>query len=118
MKALTTIFARFIFALVFLVFGMMHIMKGEAMAGMIPEWLPGAVFWVYLTGLAMIAAAFSIILRVYTRLAMFLLALMLLIFIFTIHLPGLLEGNQSSLSALLKDAGLMAGALIIAGQLK
>ena len=49
----------YLFALPMAVFGIMHFMAGEAMAGMVP--IPGGVIWVYLTGAALIAAAVAII---------------------------------------------------------
>lgn len=87
------------------------------MAGMIPSWLPGGVFWVYLTGLALIAASVSLLIEKMTRLAMLLLALMLAIFILTLHLPGIFNEAtmQASMSGLLKDMALMGGALGVAG---
>lgn len=102
---------RYLFALTFLVFGVLHFMNAEAMAGMVP--IPGGVIWIYITGVAHILAAVSIIIEKYTRLACLLLALMLLIFILSIHLPALLGGDMNAMSQLLKDMGLAGGALIL-----
>lgn len=59
MQMLTSTVARILFALPFLVFGLMHFVGADSMAGMVP--VPGGVFWVYLTGVAMVAAAVAII---------------------------------------------------------
>jgi uncharacterized membrane protein len=40
-------------------FGVSHFTQAEKMAGMVP--VPGGVFWVYFTGVAMLAAAVGII---------------------------------------------------------
>jgi uncharacterized membrane protein len=69
MQALTTTVARVLFALPFGIFGLLHFMGGQNMAGMVPAWIPGGVFWVYLTGLAHIAATVSIIAQKKARLA-------------------------------------------------
>jgi putative oxidoreductase len=115
MKFLTSTLGRIIFAIPFLVFGIMHLVKANDMSGYVP--IPGGVFWIYLTGLAMIAAFVSIITKIQIKLATMLLALMLLIIIVTIHIPGLSNPQmmQITLTNLLKDAGLMGGALILAG---
>ncbi len=63
MGALTSTVARYVFAIPFGIFGLLHLMGGQNMAGMVPSWIPGGVFWVYLTGLALMAAAVSIIIQ-------------------------------------------------------
>lgn len=118
MKALTTTVASYLFATTFLVFGVMHLMMAGNFAGMIPGWLPGGIFWVYLTGLALIGAGLSIFLNKQVYLAMMLLALMLLIFILILHLPAVMGGNQMAMGGLLKDMGLMGAALTHAGLAK
>ena len=56
MQILTTTVARFMFAIPFGVFGLMHLGAGKEMAGMVPDYLPGTVI-VYLTGVALIAVS-------------------------------------------------------------
>ena len=111
MKFLTTTFARFLYGLPMIMFGVFHFMKGKQMEGMVPSFFPLKIFWVYLTGVALIAAGISIITKIQARLASLLLALMLLVFVVLIHLPGLMD----SMPNLLKDTALMAAALMIAG---
>ena len=70
----------------------------------------------YVTGLALILAAVSIIIQKKTRLACLLLAAMLIIFVLTMHLPGLGgENAQMAMPMLLKDTALAGGALAFAG---
>lgn len=117
MKILTTTVARIIFALPFGIFGVMHFMGAKDMAGMVPSFIPGGVFWIYLTGAALVAACVSIIIQKMAKLASLLLALMLLLFILTMHVPGLMNEMtmQMSMMSLLKDMALMGGALTFAG---
>lgn len=110
---------RILFALPFAVFGIMHLMSGADMAGYVPGFIPGGAFWVYLTGLAHLAASISFIIEKYTRLAGILLGVMLLIFVLTIHLPGVLSGGEGAttyMTNLLKDLALTGAAWYIAGQ--
>lgn len=104
---------RFLFAIPMAVFGIMHFMNAQMMAGMVP--IPGGVIWVYLTGLALIAAAVSIMTGKQAVLATQLLALFLLLTAFTVHLPVVLGGDQTAMSNVLKDVALSGGALILSG---
>jgi uncharacterized membrane protein len=106
---------KYLFALPMAIFGIFHFMNGAAMAGMVPSFVPGGVLWVYVTGAALIAAAVAIITGKKAKLASFLLAVLLLIFVLTIHLQGAMAGDQASMASLLKDLGLAGGALVFAG---
>ena len=110
MEFLTKTLGRIIFALPFAVFGFMHLSAGKNMAGMVP--VPGGVFWIYFTGIALIAASLGIIFK-YAKYALLGLALLLVLFALTIHLPGL--PAQSSLLSFLKDLALAGAALTLAG---
>lgn len=125
MKALTTTVARILFALPFGIFGLFHFMNAQGMKGMVP--LPPEIFWVYLVGVALLAACVGIIVKKIGnfnagKIASLLLALLLLIFVITMHIPGVAgaSGQQEMMGPmqnLLKDFGLMAGALAVAGLL-
>jgi len=109
---------RFLYALPMAVFGIMHFMNGSAMSGMVP--IPGGVFWVYLTGAALVAAAAAIISGKQASLALRLLGLMLLIFAVSIHLVGVLNAPdqmamQASMSSMLKDTALAGAAWFMSG---
>lgn len=106
---------RIVYGVVFCIFGSFHFMRGSQMGGMVPEWLPGGVFWIYLTGIALIAAGISIIIRKKASLATLLLAILLFTFVLFIHLPGAIDGDQNAMSSLLKDTALAAAALYMSG---
>lgn len=107
--------ARVAFALPFAVFGVFHLTNAGAMSKMVP--LPGAVFLVYLTGLALIAGSVGVLTKTLGKWAALGLAALLASFIAFIHLPGL--GNpqmgQMAMTNLLKDTALLGGALAWAG---
>ena len=106
---------RFLYAIPMAGFGALHFMMGEAMAGMVP--IPGGVIWVYITGVALLAAATSIIVGKHAVLATQLLGVMLLIFAVSIHLMALIGGDQAAMSNMLKDISLAGGAFILSGVL-
>ncbi|HNW58323.1 MAG TPA: DoxX family protein [bacterium] len=112
---MTTV-GRIVFALPFVVFGINHLVYAKAMAGMVPSFIPGGVFWVYFTGLALIAAGVAIIAQKFAKLAAVLLSALLGFFIVTLHIPGMLNPQtmQMSMISLLKDVAMAGGALVIA----
>lgn len=119
MNALTNQVARYLYAVPFAIFGLFHFMNASNMTGMVPGWMPGAIFWVYLTGLALIAASVSLIIQKKARLAGILLGAMLLIFVLTIHLPAVIGSggeDANAMSNLLKDAALAGAAWYVAGR--
>lgn len=115
MNALTGIVARVLYAVPLIIFGLNHFMYGQMMKTMVP--IPGGVFWVYVTGLALIAAAVAILTKKMARLASLLLALMLATFALTVHLPGVFNPDTMMMSMpnFLKDTALAGGALVLAG---
>ena len=103
--------AEIIYALIMAFFGVMHFMNTDIMSGMVPEAVPGSgVLWIYVTGVGLLGAALAILVQVFKKPACYLLALMLLIFVFTIHLQPAMEGNAGNL---LKDSALAMAAILI-----
>jgi len=111
---LTYRFARLLFAIPFGIFGIIHFMAGSNLAGMVPDFIPGGVVWVYLTGTAFIGACVAIVVQIRVSLVCYLLAVLLLIFALTVHLPGVLSESPNAISNLLKDLSLAGGALFLA----
>ena len=111
MQALTTIVARILFGLPMIIFGIFHFMASGEMVGMVP--IPGGIFWIYLTGVALILAGIAIIIKNRGRLASLLLALMIAIFTLAIHVPGILDPNtmQMEMMNALKNLIMIGGAL-------
>lgn len=73
---------------------------------------------VYLTGIALVAAAAAILTDKMAKLASVLLAALLLVFVLVIHLKGAMAGDQASTASLLKDIAIAGGALVFAGTRK
>jgi uncharacterized membrane protein len=107
-------------ALVMAVFGIYHFVNPQNLVGYVPSFLPAAGnLWVYIPGAAFILAAVAFITNRMVKLAGYLLAILLFIFVLTIHLPNFLHGGsdemrQLSLINLLKDTAIAAFAMHIA----
>ncbi|MFQ5445375.1 MAG: DoxX family protein [Saprospiraceae bacterium] len=107
---------KYIFAIPFAVFGVMHLMNADAMAGMSPF---GGAIVVYITGVALIAAAVSIIIGKMDKLATTLLALFLILTTLLVHAKGLSNAademaSAASMGNLLKDLALAGAAMLYA----
>ena len=118
MKTLTSNAGRIIFGIIFLVFGFFHMTSAAMMAGWMPAWVPIPTVLVYLSGAGLVAAGISIILKLYTKIATQLLAVLLLLIILMLDLPGAAAGDQTAMSMMLKDSGLLGAALYMSGNFK
>jgi putative oxidoreductase len=116
MKSMTTI-GRILFAIPFAIFGINHFLMTDYYVGMLTSFIPLGAYTIILTGIMLIAASISIILKKFVKISTILLAILLFIFILTIHIPHLMtEADKTvTLIALLKDISLMGGSLMIAG---
>ncbi|MFT3682635.1 MAG: hypothetical protein QM791_20430 [Ferruginibacter sp.] len=102
--------AGIIYAVAIAAFGILHFTTTEAMTTMLPDYLPGGAVWIYFTGACLLAAAIAIIINKNTRLACYLLAAMLLIFGFTLHLR---PSFTTTFTLFLKDAAMAMAAILI-----
>ncbi len=113
-----SIIGRILFALPFGIIGLNHFLFTEIYLGMLTSFIPEGVFTIFLTGAVLIGASIAIILNKFIKTACFILAALLLIFIVTIHIPGLyspdIKTTQFALMQLLKDTALMGSAIMIA----
>lgn len=69
-------------------FGAEHFVIPRIIAGIVPPWLPARLGIAYFVGAALIAASLSFIFRKRVRLVALLLAVMFLLFVCLIHVPG------------------------------
>jgi putative oxidoreductase len=108
---------RILFALPFAVFGINHFLMMDYYMGMLTSFIPKAAFTLILTGIILIAVSISLIVNKFVKLSSIILAVLLFIFIVTIHIPHLINGTETTptMIALLKDISLMGGSLMIAG---
>jgi len=116
MKNISTI-GRILFALPFAAFGINHFIMMDYYLGTLTSFIPRSPYVMMLTGVLLIAVSISIITKNLIRLSTILLAILLFIFIISIHIPHLVGGidTEIALIALLKDTSLMGGSLMIAG---
>ena len=116
MKKITDI-GRILFAIPFALFGINHFLMMDYYLGMLTSFIPLGAYTIILTGVMLIATSISIILKKLIKLSTISLAVLLFVFIVTIHIPHLFnEADKTTIIiALLKDISLLGGSLMIAG---
>ncbi|MDX1685911.1 MAG: hypothetical protein R3275_11800 [Saprospiraceae bacterium] len=98
---------RYLFAIPMAVFGINHLTDAGTMAGYAPF---GGEVIIYITGIALILAAISLIIGKYDKLAAFLLGIFLLLTALTVWLPAVMGGAMEQMPNILKDLALAGGA--------
>jgi uncharacterized membrane protein len=107
--------AEVIFALIIAYFGYWHFKNADAMGRMVPSIIPGpGSLWIYITGAAFLLAAIGILTDIKKTLVCYLLAALLLIFVFTIHYRAFSSNPFNAL----KDVAIAMCALIIGNNKK
>ena len=112
--------AIYLLAVVMIIFGIYHFQQPRSLLVFVPEKMPGGITWVYVVGASFILAALAFITNKFVKLAGYLLALLLIIFVLMVHLPnynqsGDPEMRLNAFVSILKDTALAAFALHIAG---
>jgi uncharacterized membrane protein YphA (DoxX/SURF4 family) len=106
------------------VFGILHFVYPDSVAALVdlsPVSYPWPLFWAYLTGAGHFAAGVAIVSGVLPRLAALLAGVMYASWVFTLHLPRIIDhpetygGNRGELTSLFVCTAFWGAAWIVAG---
>jgi uncharacterized membrane protein len=99
------------------IFAAEHFLDARDLAGGVPRWLPGSLFWAYFVGVALLAAAVSFIAWRCVRWSASLLALLFVIIVVTIHVPNLAAHLHERLfwTLVARESAFTGGAMVLAG---
>ena len=108
--------ARMLYGLSLIFFGAAHFIDVKDTVSLIPNWLPGHLFWAYFTGCAFIAAGVAALTGLCARLAVTLSVLQLTLFLFLVWLPIVARGSKNPFqwSETLLNVALIAGGRVVA----
>jgi hypothetical protein len=111
-----TVSGPYLFALCLVVFGGIHFLVVRVIASLIPAWIPGSLFWAYLTGTALIASGISIAIRRLDQWAGFFLGIMFLLWFVLLHSPRVAADlhNPDEWSSAFIALGMCGGSWIVA----
>ena len=100
-------------------FGTEHFTLTEAIASIIPAWIPWHHFWAYSVGACFIAAALSLMTRIQARLSASLLALTFFLFVMLMDAPGWAQNprDRFALTLALRELSFSGGALALTASL-
>ncbi|MEO6948012.1 MAG: hypothetical protein ABI123_00160 [Ginsengibacter sp.] len=115
----STRLAIIIFAIIIAFFGANNMLHAKNLASNVPSFLPASNVMVYISGIGFLLAAFAFIVDYYAKLAGYLLALLLLIIVFSVDVPGIIHAPNVHIKMLyvtnmLKDAALAMASILIA----
>jgi uncharacterized membrane protein len=101
------------------VFAAEHFAGPRLMEQMVPPWMPVRFFWVYFVGMALIAAAISLVAMKFVRLSATMLGVLFFTFVLTIYLPFAIRhpSNRLGLNFVLRESSFAGGAWALAGSL-
>ncbi len=81
------IVSRYATGMFLLISGIQHFIFAEFVKHLIPTWIPGAIYWTYFAGVALIAAGIGLLSGLQLQLASMLAAGMIFFWVLTLHLP-------------------------------
>ena len=110
-------FGRLFYAVPMAVFAGEHFTVGQFMAPMIPSWIPAHLFWTYFVGVALVAAALSMVVKKYSQLAATLLGIMIFLFVVLLHIPRVVGNPRDRIAwaVAVRDLSFSGGAFAFAG---
>jgi uncharacterized membrane protein YphA (DoxX/SURF4 family) len=97
--------------------GIQHFMYVPFVASLVPRWIPGAVFWTYFAGVALIAGGVGIVVPQVTRVAAMLSGAMIFSWVFLVHVPLALREphNPGQVAAVFEALAFSGVAFLLAG---
>src|SRR5271154_7368867 len=100
-------------------FGTEHFTLTEAIASIVPAWIPWHQFWAYFVGACFIAAALSMVTGIQARLAASLLALTFFLFVVLMDAPAWAQDprDRIALALTLRELSFSGGTLALAATL-
>lgn len=110
------ILSRYTFAALLIVFGVEQLFNLDFLTAKVPEYFPLRIFWVYLTGIAMIVTGASVFINKRTRTAAIALGMFLLVLNLLRYAPSFLSGayNALLLTAAMLDLAITCGVFVLA----
>lgn len=111
--------AIYLLSIVLVIFGIFHFLYPRDLLVYVPVFLVGGIKWAYIVGGAFVLVGLSFLTNQFVKFSSYLLVVLLIIFILTIHLPnymnaGDVDMRRFALINLLKDTAIMGFALHIA----
>ena len=109
---------RVFFGITLVVFGIDHFLYTDFVAGLVPAWMPGHLFWTYTAGVALIGSGISLMLNIKLITVSLLLGSMLFLWLILLHIPRAvadpLSGKGNEVTSVFEALGFSGMAFMIA----
>jgi uncharacterized membrane protein len=92
----TSFLGRYFFGLMLLLFGIDHFLYTDFVKTLVPAWIPGALFWTYVAGIALMGAGLSFITNIKRKRVALLAGIMLFLWLIVLHIPRAAAMDTSS----------------------
>jgi uncharacterized membrane protein len=111
--------AIYMLAAVLIAIGVFHLMRPYDTLVYVPSFLPGGITWAYIVGASFILVGISFAFNQYVKITSYLLAIFLVFFILSVHVPNALNAGSPEYRLfafinILKDTAIAGFALHIA----
>jgi uncharacterized membrane protein len=107
---------RFFLAAFLILCGVEHFIYVDFVAGLVPSWIPGHLFWTYFTGVALIAGGVGITVPMTVRLAAALSGIMIFLWVVLLHIPRAAVdiGRPNETTAVFEALAMSGAAFLVA----
>ena len=116
-KTLLTL-GRIFFSIMLIVFGIDHFLYTDFVAPLVPNWIPGHIFWTYFGAVALIGSGTCIMFKIKIQLVGMLLGIMLLLWFIILHIPRAIadpyEGKGNEITSVFQALAFSGVAFVIA----
>ncbi|MEO6851832.1 MAG: hypothetical protein ABI166_14420 [Mucilaginibacter sp.] len=113
-------YGKYPLAITMVVFGSLHFIYVDFAAALVPNWIPGHLFWTYFAGVALMLAGVAILLNIKTQLAAALLGLMIFLWFIMLHIPRAIAdphtGNGNEWTSVFEALAFSGITFLIAGK--
>ena len=111
-------FGVFFYSIMLVIFGIEHFLYADGVRNLVPDWIPGHLFWTYFAAVALIGAGLAIIFRIKVKLIGILTGTMIFIWFLILHIPRAavapVTDNGNELSSVFESLGVSGIAFVIA----
>jgi uncharacterized membrane protein YphA (DoxX/SURF4 family) len=80
-------FGRIFFCTTMILYGCAHFCYPQPISTLVPNWIPGHLFWTYFAGVALIGLGLAIVFKIQLQLAATVLGTVIFIWLLVIHIP-------------------------------
>jgi hypothetical protein len=80
-------FGKIFFCTTMVAYGYAHFLYTQPISTLVPNWIPGHIFWTYFAGAALMASGLAIVFNIKRELSALLLSATILIWLIVLHIP-------------------------------